>query len=133
MLAAAFPVTAAADTAPLGDLLVVPGSAGLGAMIRSERSPYKGVGTSQDIVPLYLYEGKRFFLHPTRAGLKLTDDGVFQMAQPVLGGVQIALDPGAQGIGLVAPFVGDQFQKLVGFGYDSVEIGEKLVFDCIGT
>jgi len=75
MLAAAFPVTAAADTAPLGDLLVVPGSAGLGAMIRSERSPYKGVGASQDIVPLYLYEGKRFFLHPTRAGLKLTDDG----------------------------------------------------------
>lgn len=75
VLAAAFPLAAAADTGPLGDLLVVPGSAGLGAMIRSERSPYKGVGVSQDLVPLYLYEGKRFFLHPTRAGLKLSDDG----------------------------------------------------------
>ena len=75
LLAAAFPLAAAAQTAPLGDLLVAPGSAGLGAMIRSERSPYKGVGYSQDLVPLYLYEGKRFFLHPTRAGLKLSEEG----------------------------------------------------------
>ncbi len=74
VLAAAFPLAAAADTGPLGDLLVAPGSAGLGAMIRSERSPYKGVGASQDLVPLYLYEGKRLFLHPTRAGLKLYDE-----------------------------------------------------------
>jgi outer membrane protein len=42
-------------------------------MIRSERSAYEGVGTSRDLLPLYLYEGKRFFLHPTRAGLKLSD------------------------------------------------------------
>src|SRR3990172_2949737 len=75
LLAAAFPLAAAAYTEPLGDLLVAPGSAGLGAMIRSERSPYKGARVSQDLVPLYLYEGKRFFLHPTRAGLKLSDDG----------------------------------------------------------
>jgi len=73
--AAALPLAAVAHTGPLGDLLVAPGSAGLGAMIRSERSPYKGAGVSQDLVPLYLYEGKRFFLHPTRAGLKLSDDG----------------------------------------------------------
>ena len=75
VLAAAFPLAAVADTGPLGDLLVVPGSAGLGAMIRSERSPYKGAGVIHDLVPLYLYEGERFFLHPTRAGLKLADDG----------------------------------------------------------
>ena len=75
VLAAAFPLAAVANTDPLGDLLVVPGSAGLGAMIRSERSPYKGAGVSRDIVPLYLYEGKQFFLHPTRAGLKLSDEG----------------------------------------------------------
>ncbi len=75
LLAAAFPLAAAAYTEPLGDLLVAPGSAGLGAVIRSERSPYKGARVSQDLVPLYLYEGKRFFLHPTRAGLKLSDDG----------------------------------------------------------
>lgn len=75
VLAVAFPLAAVADTGPLGDLLVVPGSAGLGAMIRSERSPYKGAGVNHDLVPLYLYEGKRFFLHPMRAGLKLSDDG----------------------------------------------------------
>ncbi len=75
MLAAAFPMAAVAQNGLLGDLLVAPGSAGLGAMIRSERSPYEGAGVSQDLVPLYLYEGKRFFLHPTRAGLKLSDDG----------------------------------------------------------
>jgi len=74
LLAAAFPLAATAHTGPLGDLLVAPGSAGLGAMIRSERSPYKGAGVSQDLVPLYLYEGDRFFLHPNRAGLKLSDD-----------------------------------------------------------
>ena len=73
--AAAFPPAAMAHTGPSGDLLVVPGSAGLGAMIRSERSTYKGAGVSHDLVPLYLYEGKRFFLHPMRAGLKLSDDG----------------------------------------------------------
>ena len=42
-------------------------------MIRSERSPYKG-GGAPELVPLYLYEGKRSFLHPTRAGLKLSDE-----------------------------------------------------------
>ncbi len=73
-LAVAFPLAAAADPGPLGDLLAVPGSAGLGAMIRSERSAYKGVGVSRDLVPLYLYEGKRFFLQPDRAGLKLVDE-----------------------------------------------------------
>ena len=75
LFAAAFPVAAVAYTDPLGDLLVVPGSAGLGAMIRSERSPYKGAGVSYDLMPLYLYEGERFFLHPTRGGLKLSDNG----------------------------------------------------------
>ena len=54
VLAAAFPLVAAADIGPLGDLLVVPGSAGLGAMIRSERSPCKGAGVNNDLVPLYL-------------------------------------------------------------------------------
>ncbi len=73
-LAAAFPLVAAADPGPLGDLLEVPGSAGLGAMIRSERSAYEGAGVSRDLVPLYLYEGERFFLRPDRAGLKLADD-----------------------------------------------------------
>ena len=56
------------------DLLAIPASAGLGLMLRSEQSPYKGAGVHQDLLPLYLYEGKRAFLHGTRAGLKLTGD-----------------------------------------------------------
>ena len=74
-LAVAFPLAAAANTDALSGLLAVPGSAGLGVMIRSERSPYEGAGVRHDIVPLYLYEGERFFLHASRAGLKLSDDG----------------------------------------------------------
>ena len=75
VLALAFPVAAAANTDPLSGLLVVPGTAGLGVMLRSERSPYLGAGIRRDLVPIYLYEGKRFFIHPSRAGLKLSDEG----------------------------------------------------------
>ena len=75
VLAVAFPLAAAANTDALSGLLVVPGSAGLGVMVRSERSPYQGAGVRRDLVPLYLYEGERFFLHASRAGLKLSDDG----------------------------------------------------------
>ena len=72
-LALLLPLTASAGTETLIDLLAIPGSAGLGAMMRSEQSPYKGVGVSNDLVPLYIYEGNRVFLHGTRAGLKLVD------------------------------------------------------------
>ena len=64
-----------ANTDPLSDLLSVPGSAGLGLAVRAEQSPYVGGGTRYDLLPLYLYEGKRVFLHGSRAGLKLLDDG----------------------------------------------------------
>ncbi|GAB3481854.1 hypothetical protein GCM10011496_06980 [Polaromonas eurypsychrophila] len=43
--------------------------------MRAEQSPYVGGGTRYDLLPLYLYEGKRVFLHGSRAGLKLLDDG----------------------------------------------------------
>ena len=62
---------ACANTDPLSDLLTIPGSAGLGAMTRIERSPYVGGGTRYDLLPLYLYEGDRLFLHASRGGLKL--------------------------------------------------------------
>jgi outer membrane protein len=68
------PAWASANTDPLSDLLVTPGSAGLGAMVRYERSPYVGAGVRQDFVPLYLYEGDRFFVHASRIGLKLIDN-----------------------------------------------------------
>ncbi len=56
------------------DFLGVPGSAGLGAMQRIQSSPYKGASTSFDLVPLYLYEGERVFLHASRVGVKLVDE-----------------------------------------------------------
>lgn len=62
---------ACANTDPLSDLLTIPGSAGLGAMTRIERSPYVGGGTRYDLLPLYLYEGNRLFLHASRGGLKV--------------------------------------------------------------
>ncbi|MEO7128234.1 MAG: MipA/OmpV family protein, partial [Rhodoferax sp.] len=62
---------ASANTDPLSDLLTIPGSAGLGAMTRIERSPYVGGGIRYDLLPLYLYEGEHLFLHASRGGLKL--------------------------------------------------------------
>lgn len=52
-----------------------PGSVGLGAVTRFEQSPYLGAGTRYDVLPLYLYEGQRFFLDAGRAGTKLMDSG----------------------------------------------------------
>ena len=67
---------AAADgIEPLTDILNTPGSAGLGVATRITTSPYLGGGTRYDLVPLYLYEGDRLFLHANRAGIKLLNDG----------------------------------------------------------
>ena len=60
---------------PLTDILNTLGSAGLGVAIRAATSPYSGGGTRYDMVPLYLYEGDRLFLHANRAGVKLFNDG----------------------------------------------------------
>jgi outer membrane protein len=57
----------------LVDFLAIPGSAGLGVLQRFASSPYRGAGLNQDLVPLYMYEGERFFLHATRAGMKLSE------------------------------------------------------------
>lgn len=65
---------ARANTDPLSDLLTVPGSAALGFAVRAEESPYVGGGTRYDLLPLYLYEGERLFLHGSRAGVKLLKD-----------------------------------------------------------
>ena len=74
-LALSLPATLAHALDPLSGLLGEPGSAGLGAVVRSARSPYLGGGQRNDLVPLYLYEGKRLFLHASRAGIKIDDDG----------------------------------------------------------
>ena len=49
------------------------GGAGLGFAMRFENSPYRGGGTRNDFVPIYMYEGKRVFLEAYRIGLKLSD------------------------------------------------------------
>jgi outer membrane protein len=64
---------AAATSDPLTGILTVPGGAGLGFATRMERSPYRDGGTRNDLVPLYLYEGKHVYLHAYRFGLKLYD------------------------------------------------------------
>lgn len=75
VLAALFPVIAFADSDTMSNFIITPNSSGLGVLIRSERSPYEGVSPHNDLVPLYLYEGERFFMRPTRMGLKIFDDG----------------------------------------------------------
>lgn len=72
---ATLPAHAIGDTEPLVDILNAPGSAGLGFVTRIETSPYVGGGTRYDLLPLYLYEGDRFFLHANRLGLKLINEG----------------------------------------------------------
>ncbi len=42
-------------------------------MLRAEQSPYKGGGVTNDMMPLYVYEGERVYLHGTRVGLKLAE------------------------------------------------------------
>lgn len=77
-------LTAAAAQAQPGndhlvDLLQEPGSAGLGFISRMEQSPYEGGGTRTDLLPLYLYEGERFFLSADRAGFKLIEEDAMRM------------------------------------------------------
>ena len=66
---------------PLTDILNTPGSAGVGLALRASTSPYLGAGTRYDLLPLYLYEGKRLFLHANRAGVKLFNDGDHRAGQ----------------------------------------------------
>ena len=70
-LCAMAPAHADANLEPLTNILSVPGSAGLGVVTHFEASPYRDVGNRYDVLPLYLYEGERFFLHANRGGVKL--------------------------------------------------------------
>lgn len=49
------------------------GGAGIGLVMRFENSPYRGGGTRNDLVPIYMYEGERAYLEAYRAGLKLDE------------------------------------------------------------
>ena len=69
---AALPVHASGNIEPYA-VPTEPGSVELGAVTRFENSPYQGAGTRYDVLPLYLYEGQRFFLDAGRAGAKLVE------------------------------------------------------------
>jgi MipA family protein len=56
----------------LADLLDTPGSAALGGVSITSRSPYVDGGTRRDLLPLYLYEGQHLFLRGDRIGLKFS-------------------------------------------------------------
>ncbi|MGY1457767.1 MULTISPECIES: MipA/OmpV family protein [unclassified Luteimonas] len=64
------------STDHIADLLDTPGSAGLGFISRIEQSPYIDGGNRVDLLPLYLYEGERFFLNADRVGVKIFNDDV---------------------------------------------------------
>ncbi|MEO5607336.1 MAG: MipA/OmpV family protein, partial [Polaromonas sp.] len=74
-LLAMAPAQATGDLEPMtSSILSEPGSAGLGTVVRIEASPYREVGNRYDLLPLYLYQGERFFLHVNRGGVKLGQD-----------------------------------------------------------
>jgi outer membrane protein len=68
-LVAAAPASAGSDL--LMGVLAEPGGAGLGAAVRVERSLYRDAGVRNDLLPLYMYDGKHLYLHAYRFGVKL--------------------------------------------------------------
>ncbi|TMH81664.1 MAG: MipA/OmpV family protein [Betaproteobacteria bacterium] len=74
LICAALASGPAAATSDFLSDLVGRDSAGLGAVLRIEQSPYRGEGLRLDVLPLYLYEGEHVYLHSNRAGLKFNID-----------------------------------------------------------
>jgi len=70
--------TARAQTDPLFEAIDLSGRAGIGLAVQSFTSPYEGVDQVNDFLPLYLYEGKFFYLHSYRAGFRLPATDKFQ-------------------------------------------------------
>ena len=70
-LCAMQPASANGNIEPFTDILTEPNSAGLGVVMGTEVSPYRGEGSRFDMLPLYLFEGERLYLHSNRVGLKL--------------------------------------------------------------
>lgn len=65
--------SASASSDPLIDVLPV-GGAGVGYVLRHERSTYRGAEGGADQLPLYLYEGERAYLHGSSLGLKFNQE-----------------------------------------------------------
>ena len=71
--AAVLPARASGESEPVTNFQSAPGNAGLGFVVRAQPSPYRDAGPRADILPLFSYDGERFFLHANRVGLKLLD------------------------------------------------------------
>ena len=54
-----------------------PGASAAGAVLRFERSPYRGADRSTDYLPVFVYDSERFYLGSYRAGLKLGPGELF--------------------------------------------------------
>jgi outer membrane protein len=63
----------AVEDPPLVEMKAQSSGAGLGFAVRTERSMYRDGGTRFDFVPIYLYEGKRWFLQAYRFGFKVDE------------------------------------------------------------
>jgi outer membrane scaffolding protein for murein synthesis (MipA/OmpV family) len=63
------PVVADQETARIPIVDAPPGTPGIGGGARLNATPYAGVGAVQDLVPLYLYEGRWVFAHGTSVGV----------------------------------------------------------------
>jgi outer membrane protein len=61
---------ARAQILPLFETMELSGKAGLGMAVHAGTSPYAGVDQVLDTVPLYVFEGDRFYIHSYRAGIK---------------------------------------------------------------
>ncbi|HEY6821173.1 MAG TPA: MipA/OmpV family protein [Burkholderiales bacterium] len=72
LCAALLSASALANSDPLTGVAAA-GGAGIGALTRFERSPYRGAGQRYDFLPLYLYEGEHGYLHSYSVGLKFGD------------------------------------------------------------
>lgn len=71
--------TAAQEVARIPIIDAPPRTPGLGAGIRLNTSPYVGQADVNDLVPLYLYEGKYLYAHGTEFGLHAYRDDTFTL------------------------------------------------------
>jgi outer membrane protein len=67
--AAARPAAATSDF--LEGVVSDSGGAGVGPIVRADRSLYRGAGVRFDLLPAYIYEGELLYLHADRVGVKL--------------------------------------------------------------
>lgn len=76
---APFPGLAAPEVARIPIVDAPPQTPGIGGAFRSGSTPYIGDDGEPDLVPLYLYEGKRLFAHGTSVGIHAVNKERFKL------------------------------------------------------